>query len=85
MPRYHYHVRDGALDTDVDGVELPNLAAVRREAVMFAAQCMLDKPIAVWDGNAWTVEVTDETGLVLYTLSVSAKPRSIRRSTAAND
>ena len=76
MPRYHFHVRDGTADLDIDGVELPDLAAVRRETVAFVGQWMLDNTETVWDGEVWKVEVTDHAGFVLYTLVLSAMPAS---------
>jgi hypothetical protein len=72
MPRYFFHVHDGASFPDLEGTELPDLAAARREAVLSSAQLLTDNPDQFWDGEAWSMQVTDESGATLFVLQFAA-------------
>jgi hypothetical protein len=59
MPRFYFSLANGRLFKDVDGLELPDLTAVRAEAIGFARDVMrLDPERRDW--AHWTVRVTDE-------------------------
>jgi hypothetical protein len=59
MPRYYFSLRNGRRFDDVDGLELPDLDAVRKEAVGFARDMMRMEP-GRRDWTGWIVCVTDE-------------------------
>jgi hypothetical protein len=59
MPRYFFSLRNGRPFDDVDGLELPDLDAVRKEAVGFARDMMRMEPGRM-DWTGWIVRVTDE-------------------------
>jgi len=50
-------------------VELPDIAAARREAVRFAGELLIDSE-GSFQGEEWVVTVTDDSGLVLFTINV---------------
>jgi hypothetical protein len=59
MPRFYFNVRDGYdLDEDEDGVELPDAAAARAEALATVEE-LRDE---LQDARDIELEVTDETG-----------------------
>ena len=71
MPRYYFHVREGAagLLSDPEGSHLPNLAAARREAIegarqLISAAVLTGEPL----GLAREMQVEDENGTTLLTL-----------------
>lgn len=74
MPRYFFHIDDGAFLPDDSGTEFADLDAVRAEAVRAAGDMLVDL-----DGNfcgsgtAWTMYVTDDLRRLLFTLQFSAK------------
>ncbi|WP_120251137.1 DUF6894 family protein [Sphingobium limneticum] len=68
MPRYFFHTVDGGRDFDQEGTELPNDAAARKAAIRFAGAVMHDEPDVLWDGRDYRVEVTNETGALLFTI-----------------
>ncbi|WP_037492168.1 DUF6894 family protein [Sphingobium indicum] len=68
MPRYFFHTVDGGRDVDQEGTELPNDAAARKAAIRFAGAVMHDEPDVLWDGRDYRVEVTNETGALLFTI-----------------
>src|SRR3712207_5987824 len=67
MPKYYLHLWDGdLLDEDREGIDLPNLAAARDEAMKFAQQigCDLEAP------DRALVEVADEEGSTLWMIQL---------------
>jgi len=68
MPRYFFNVRDGTTVTDENGTMLPDLAAARKVAVRFAGDLLRDLGREPPADEDWKVEVTDEHGLILFTL-----------------
>lgn len=72
MPRYFFTTADGTRDPDVDGTELPSLSAARIEAIKFAGEVLSDHPDMIWDGEDFRVEVSDEAGLLLFTVVAMA-------------
>lgn len=82
MPRYFFHV--AGTDADVEGVELKHLAAAKCDAVRTAAQLICDSPGAFWDTGDFTMTISDESGLTLFSLMVvgvdSAATAPLRRS-----
>lgn len=68
MPRYFFHVRDGADYPDLQGTVLPDLAAARREALRFAGSLLAEVPETFWSGGEWLLTVADDTRLTLFEL-----------------
>ena len=68
MPHFHFNVYDGVSDTDRIGTELPNWQAARLEAIRRAGEILKDDPRRLALGEDWRMEVTDETGLILFRL-----------------
>jgi len=68
MPRYYFHVSDGQRFDDLQGTELPDLAGARKEALRFASGLLTDTKPDLWTGEEWTMRVTDDTDLTLFTL-----------------
>ena len=68
MPRYFFHVHDGVDHLDGDGTELADLQAARNHAVRYFGDMLRDNPETAWSGEPWSMNVTTENGLVLFTL-----------------
>ena len=66
MPRYHFNIYDGVRSPDLDGTELPDIHAARREGVMRAGAMIEDVGKRNQSGDDWRMEVTDDTGLLLF-------------------
>jgi uncharacterized protein DUF6894 len=60
MPRYYFSLKNGRPFDDVDGLELPDVDAARKEAIGFARDVMRMEPERR-DWTSWVVCVTDET------------------------
>jgi hypothetical protein len=72
MPRYFFHVENGASPPDTDGVELPGLIEAREQAASLAGAVLHECAGQFWDGQPWSVRVTDDKNLTLFTLDLSA-------------
>jgi hypothetical protein len=75
MPRFFFHVIDGQDLPDGIGTELPDMAAVRREALNTSGQMLRDGGDEFWSGEDWRMHVVDETGQEVLTLRFSATIR----------
>lgn len=68
MPRYFFHSVDGGRERDRDGVELPDDVAAQGMAVAFLGEFLKDDPHQLWEQGTLRVEVTNEVGVLLWTL-----------------
>ena len=70
MPRYYFHVREGSdISRDHEGQELPNVQAARREAIAAGREILGEKLLHGGSLNSRTIEIADETGRVVDTVS----------------
>lgn len=72
MPRFFFNVHDGQNFPDLQGTELGSLDSARVEAVRFAAAHLRDQARQFWTGDGWSMDVCDESGLLLFSLKFSA-------------
>lgn len=72
MPRFHFHTEDGVADTDRVGRELADIDAARAAAIQVLTDRLSGSPQTFWDTESFRVTVTDDTGLTLFTLQLSA-------------
>ncbi|WP_374942335.1 hypothetical protein [Sphingomonas sp.] len=68
MPHYFFHTANGERHRDRSGVDLPDDAAARVEAIRFTGAVMTDEPDVLWDGRDFRVEVTDAEQRPLFTI-----------------
>jgi len=72
MPRYHFHTQNGSSFTDADGRELESVRDARIEAARAISQMVEARPDEFWEDGLFRVTVTDERGLILFMLDLSA-------------
>lgn len=65
--RYFFNLAGAVHEPDDKGLEIGCLSDARIEAVKFAARYLRERPDLVWLGEEFRVEVTDETGQMLFT------------------
>lgn len=70
MPHFYFNVHDGHDIPDEDGQELPNVDAAKVQAVIVAADMLRDHAHAFWRDGEWRLDVTDEAGTVLFSLTM---------------
>ena len=71
MPRYHFNVRDGHDIDDVEGTDLPDFRAARREAIRLSGALLENEADQFDAGEIWEMEVTDDAGLILFLMTFS--------------
>jgi hypothetical protein len=72
MPRYFFHVRDGAYFPDTEGTVLAGPDEARSEAITAASTMLKDTGDALWTGEEWTMHVVGEDGVPVCDLVVRA-------------
>lgn len=66
MPRYYFHVREGAeLARDTEGQELPNVEAARQEALNANREIIGERLLHGGSLNHRQIEIADETGHIV--------------------
>ena len=73
MRRYFFNIQDGSDFPDREGTELPDMKAVRTEAVRASAGMLRDNA-SYWDGTEWRMNVVDDDGVPVLRLRFSAEP-----------
>jgi hypothetical protein len=78
--RYHFNTKNGERHADIDGTELSSDSAARAEAVRYAGEIMCSEPDALWVSDELKVDVTDDDGLILFSVIVLGMDSASRRS-----
>lgn len=71
MPRYFFHIIDGTTDSDHIGTDFPDLYAAQDQAVRAAGEAIRDLGGQLFDHESWKMQVDDDAGKMLFTLTVS--------------
>jgi hypothetical protein len=72
VARYFFNLHDGIDLPDSVGSEHPDLESVRAEAVDSVAERLRGRLLDKRDVSAWLMNVTNETGMTVLILSMSA-------------
>ena len=70
MRRYFFHLENGSVLEDQEGVDLPDLEAAKCAAVQLLAEILCDQPGRVLATETYQVTCTDEDGLMLFKVQV---------------
>jgi hypothetical protein len=84
VPRYFFDVHDGTDVRDLDGTELPDMYIAQAEAIRMSGEILREMGANFWDGTEWRLEVTDESGKVLFVLRFSAEERPLVDPSSSN-
>jgi len=68
MPFYFFNTPGRESPRDEEGLDLPDKAAARAQAIKFAGQCLTDDPGLLDDRTEFIVEVRNERALLLFTV-----------------
>lgn len=82
MPRFHFNVYDGKSYPDEEGTELPDWVAARIEAISVAGHILKDEAKSIALGDDWRIEVTDDTGLIIFQLTIQATTSPVLEQSA---
>lgn len=82
MERYHIELRAADRVWETLDVEMADLDALRIEMARFVGELLRDHASQVWKDQDWRVDVTDETGLILYVMHIFATDSAATRAPA---
>lgn len=71
MPQYFFQVAGGNHVLDVEGRKLLNASAARIEGIKFAGEILKDMPTVLYETANLKIDVTDESGKVLFKVLVT--------------
>ena len=72
MPFYKFEVRTETHVMTTEGADLSDSTAARVEAAKRVGSLLQDHAGQLWTDQDWQMDVTDESGLILYVITVSA-------------
>ena len=70
MTRYFFHIHNGQEIPDESGTVLPGVKEAREEAVKTAGELLRGDGRDFWEGPDWTMQVTDATGVPVFTIKI---------------
>jgi hypothetical protein len=68
MPRYFFDIKNGENIRDFQGSIHENLAAARLESLRYSSALLTEHPDKFWNGEEWTMFVSDHNRVSLFTL-----------------
>ena len=72
MPFFNFEVRTESHVMLTEGAELADNEAARIEAARRIGELLTDHAGRLWADEVWQMDVTDQTGLILYVINVTA-------------
>jgi hypothetical protein len=72
LPKYHINVRTESHIASAVTVEHDSHTDLRVEMAKFAGELLKDHADLIWTDEDWQIDVSDEAGLILYVLHISA-------------
>jgi hypothetical protein len=72
MASYNINIRTESHIADSFRVEKDDLTALRHELARFVGELLKDHAELIWVDEDWQIDVTDEAGLILYVMHISA-------------
>ena len=68
MPAFFFNVQGD--HAPGEAVELPSIAEAKATAIRYAARLLSNSATTFWDSGQLSISVTDQSGLILFTIEV---------------
>ena len=72
MSHFRIELRTADRVWEAQDLEMVDLTALRTEVARFVGDLLRDHAKEIWADREWRVDVTDEAGLILYVMHISA-------------
>lgn len=72
MPKYNIDIRTESHIADTLVVEQPDHTALRMEMARFVGELLKNHAELIWTDEDWQVDVSNEAGMILYVINISA-------------
>jgi hypothetical protein len=79
VPRFFFHVRDGYTSLDIEGIELADCDAARRQAIEAMGEILKDEGRQHWTADVWAMHVMDEFGDTICRLRFQADAQHLKK------
>jgi hypothetical protein len=76
VPIYHINIRTDSHIADAVDVERESLTELRVEMASFVGELLKDHAELIWIDQDWQIDVTNDEGLILYVIHISASETS---------
>jgi hypothetical protein len=76
MPLYHINIRTESHIANTLDVERASLTELRLEMAVFVGELLKDHAELIWVDQDWQIDVTNDDGLILYVIHISASETS---------
>jgi hypothetical protein len=76
MPLYHINIRTESHIANTLDVERASLTELRLEMAAFVGELLRDHAELIWVDQDWQIDVTNDDGLILYVIHISASETS---------
>jgi hypothetical protein len=76
VSKFYFAVRTDTHVLHADSVELQGLDQARVEAARRVGELLKEHAAELWVDEEWHMDVTDETGLILFVITISAHKTS---------
>ena len=76
MAKFHIALRTESKVSDTLDIERADHTELRVEVAKFVGELLRDHAKEIWVDEDWRVDVTDENGLILYVMEISASNTS---------
>jgi hypothetical protein len=83
MPMYHINIRTESHIANTVDVERDDLTGLRLEMAQFVGELLKDHAELIWVDEDWQIDVTNDDGLILYVIHISASETSATAGTIA--
>ena len=70
MSRYFFHIMNGQDLPDESGMNFAGTKEAREEAIRTASDLLRGDGYEFWSGPDWTMRVTDEAGIPVFTIRI---------------
>jgi hypothetical protein len=81
MPGYKINIRTASHIADALDVDTESLTDLRLEMAKFVGELLKDHAALLWKDQDWQIDVSDNTGLILYAIQITALETSATSGT----
>ena len=83
VAKYNIELRTAGQVWETVSIEREDIEALRIEMAVFVGELLRDHAGKIWADQDWRIDVTDEAGLILYVMHISATDTAATGSAAS--
>lgn len=83
MPDYNINIRTASHIADTVRVTKESLTDLRLDMATFVGELLKNHAALLWEDQDWQIDVSNDTGLILYVIHISASETAATSGTIA--